>query len=111
MRSRVHLSWVDAINRLVAAGAVAASLLLLAGAPASADAPTQVGPVAETFEDVNPCTGLVQTGMLVVTFYAHSEDGRIVARGDRLGARSVVVVGLSTGTARVDSFDLTCLGS
>jgi hypothetical protein len=30
---------------------------------------------------------------------------------DRIRARSVVVVDLSTGTARVDSFDLTCLGS
>jgi hypothetical protein len=149
MRRHGHISGDEAIKRLVAAGALAASLLLLAGAPASADAPTQVGPVAETFEDVNPCTGLVQKGMLVVTFYVHFEDGRIVARGDRtlstssrfvgrgtssyvlngeiemfrftdtlsndagdrIRARSVVVVDLSTGTARVDSFDLTCLGS
>jgi hypothetical protein len=149
MRHHVHISWEEAIKWLVAAGALAASLLLLAGAPASADAPTQVGPIAETFEDVNPCTGLVQTGVLVVTFYVHSEDGRIVARGDRtlstssrfagtgtssyvlngeiemfrftdilsndagdrIRARSIVVVDLSTGTARVDSFDLTCLGS
>jgi hypothetical protein len=31
--------------------------------------------------------------------------------GDRIRARSVVAIDLSTGTARVDSFELTCLGS
>jgi hypothetical protein len=149
MRRRVHISGEEAVKRLGAACVLAASLLLPAAAPAGADAPTQVGPVTETFADVNPCTGLAQTGTLVVTFYVHSEDGRIVARGDRtlstssrfvgtgtssyvlngeiemfrftdilsndagdrIRARSVVVVDLSTGTARVDSFDLTCLGS
>jgi hypothetical protein len=135
--------------RLVTACVVAASVLLLVAAPASADPPTQIGPLTETFADVNPCTGLAQTGTLVVTFYVHSQGGGIVARGertlstssgfvgtgtssyvlngeiemfrftdilsngagDRIGARSVVVVDLSTGTARIDSFELTCLGS
>ena len=135
--------------RLVIACAVAASLLLLAAAPASADPPAQIGPLTETFADVNPCTGLAQTGTLVVTFYVHSQGGRTVARGertlttnsgfsgtgtssyvlngevemfrftdilsndagDRIVARSVVVVDLSTGTERIDSFDLTCLHS
>jgi hypothetical protein len=153
MKRRVHVSWEDdrrtTIKRLVTACVLAASLLFLVAAPASADPPTQVGPFEETFEDVNPCTGLLQTGTLVVTFYVHSQNGRIVARGDRtlstssgfvgtgtssyvlngeiemfrftdilsndagdrIRARSVVVVDLSTGTLRVDSFDLTCLGS
>lgn len=135
--------------RLVSACVVAASLLLLVPATASADPPTQIGPLTETFADVNPCTGLAQTGTLVVTFYVHSEGGRTVARGertlstssgfvgtgtssyvlngeiemfrftdilssgagDRIRARSVVAIDLSTGTARVDSFELTCLGS
>jgi hypothetical protein len=135
--------------RLVSACVVAASLLLLVPATASADPPTQIGPLTETFADVNPCTGLAQTGTLVVTFYVQSEGGRTVARGertlstssgfvgtgtssyvlngeiemfrftdilsssagDRIRARSVVAIDLSTGTARVDSFELTCLGS
>jgi hypothetical protein len=153
MKRRVHASWDDdrrtTIKRLVTACALAASLLFLVVAPASADPPTQVGPFEEAFEDVNPCTGILQTGTLVVTFNVHSQDGRIVARGDRtlstssgfvgagtssyvlngeiemfrftdilsnhagdrIRARSVAVVDLSTGTLRVDSFDLTCLGS
>jgi hypothetical protein len=135
--------------RLVRVCFVAASLLFLVPATASAEAPTQIGPLTETFADVNPCTGLAQTGTLVVTFYVHSEGDRIVARGertlstssgfvgtgtssyvlngeiemfrltdilsngagDRIRARSVVAIDLSTGTARVDSFELTCLGS
>jgi hypothetical protein len=31
--------------------------------------------------------------------------------GDRIRARSVLVVDLSTGSVRVDSFELTCVGS
>ena len=153
MRRCVHISGIGdrrtTIKRLVTACVLAASLLLLTAAPASADPPAQMGPFAETFQDVNPCTGLVQTGTLVVTFSVHSEDGRIIARGDRtlstssgfvgtgtssyvlngeiemfrftdilrngagdrIRARSVFVVDLSTATVRVDSFDLTCLGS
>jgi hypothetical protein len=135
--------------RLVRVCFVAASLLFLVPATASAEAPTQIGPLTETFADVNPCTGLAQTGTLVVTFYVHSEGDRTVARGertlstssgfvgtgtssyvlngeiemfrltdilsngagDRIRARSVLAIDLSTGTARVDSFELTCLGS
>jgi len=138
-----------AIGRLGAACVLSASLLLSATAPAGAEAPTQVGPIEEPFADVNPCTGLDQTGTLSVTFYVHAQDGRTVARGrrtlstssgfagtgtssyvlngevemfrftdllrndagDRIRARSVVVVDLSTGSARVDSFELTCVGS
>jgi hypothetical protein len=135
--------------RLVRVCFVAASLLFLVPATASAEAPTQIGPLTETFADVNPCTGLAQTGTLAVTFYVHSEGDRIVARGertlstssgfvgtgtssyvlngeiemfrltdilsngagDRIRARSVLALDLSTGTARVDSFELTCVGS
>jgi hypothetical protein len=135
--------------RLVRACFVAASLLLLVPVAASADPATQIGPLTETFADLNPCTGLPQTGTLVVTFYVHSQGGRTVARGertlstssgfagtgtssyvfngeiemfratdilsngagDRIRAQSVVAVDLSTGTARVDSFELTCVGS
>jgi hypothetical protein len=135
--------------RLVRVCFVAASLLFLVPATASAEAPTQIGPLTETFADVNPCTGLAQTGTLAVTFYVHSEGDRIVARGertlstssgfvgtgtssyvlngeiemfrltdilsngagDRIRARSVLAIDLSTGTARVDSFELTCVGS
>jgi hypothetical protein len=32
------------------------------------------------------------------------------AAGDRISARTVFVVDLSTGTVRVDRFELTCLG-
>jgi hypothetical protein len=149
MRHRLHISGEEAVKRLGTACVLATSLLLPAAAPAGADAPTQVGPIAETFADVNPCTGLAQTGTLVVRFYVHSEDGRIVARGDRtlstssgfagagtssyvlngevemfrftdiltndtgdrIRARSVFVVDLSTGSVRVDSVELTCLSS
>jgi hypothetical protein len=135
--------------RLVRVCFVAASLLFLVPATASAEAPTQIGPLTETFADVNPCTGLAQTGTLAVTFYVHSEGDRIVARGertlstssgfvgtgtssyvlngeiemfrltdilsngagDRIRARYVLALDLSTGTARVDSFELTCVGS
>jgi hypothetical protein len=110
MRRRVHISGEEAVKRLGAACVLAASLLLPAAAPAGADAPTQLGPVTETFADVNPCTGLAQTGMLVVTFYVHSEDGRIVARGDRTLSTTVAssVRGLrhTSSTAR-----LRCSGS
>jgi hypothetical protein len=136
------------MKRLITICVLTSSLLALAAAPASADPPTQIGPLTETFQDVNPCTGSAQTGTLVVTFYVHSQDGVTVARaertlstssgfvgtgtssyvlngkveifrfadilsndaGDRIRARSVVVVDLSTGAVRVDSFDLTCLG-
>jgi len=55
-------------------------------------------PFEETFEDVNPCTGLLQTGTLVVTFYVHSQNGRIVARGDRTLSTSSGFVGTGTSS-------------
>jgi hypothetical protein len=47
---------------------------------------------------VNPCTGLAQTGTLAVTFYVHSQDGRIVARGDRTLSTSSGFVGAGTSS-------------
>jgi hypothetical protein len=126
---------------------LAASILLLLVAPASADPRIEVGPVTETFADVNPCTGLPQTGTLTVTFYVHAQDGLTIAQadrtlstssgfsgigtssyvlnsqvemfrltdilsngaGERIRVRSVVLAELTTGTVRVESFDLTCL--
>jgi hypothetical protein len=137
------------MKRLVTGCVLAASLLFVLAAPAGADPPTQMGPFEETFDDVNPCTGLVQTVTIAVTFSVHSHDGRNVAHGDRtvstssgfvgegtssfvangqiemfrftdilsndagdrIRAKGVFVVDLSTGTVRVDEFELTCLGS
>jgi hypothetical protein len=137
------------MKRLVTGCVLAVSLLFVVAAPAGADPPTQMGPFEETFDDVNPCTGLVQTVTIAVTFSVHSHDGRNVAQGertistssgfvgegtssfvangqieifrftdilsndagDRIRAKGVFVVDLSTGTVRVDKFDLVCLGS
>jgi len=135
-------------RRLASMCAVASAILFLLAAPASAEPRIEVGPITETFADVNPCTGRLQTATLTVTFYVHSQDGRTVAQADRtlstssgfvgtgtssyvlngqvemfrftdilsdgagarIRARSVVLADLSTGTVRVDSFDLACLG-
>jgi hypothetical protein len=137
------------MKRWVTRCVLAASLLLVVAAPAGADPPAQFGPFEETFDDVNPCTGLVHTVTIAVTFSVHSHDGRTEAHGDRtlstssgffgkgtssfvdngqiemfrltdilssdsgdrIRANSVFVVDLSTGTVRVDRFELTCLGA
>jgi hypothetical protein len=137
------------MKRLLTGCVLAASLLFVLAAPAGADPPTQMGPFEETFDDVNPCTGLVHTVTIAVTFSVHSHDGPIVAQGDRtlstssgfvgtgtssfvdngqiemfrftdilsndsgdrIRANGVFVDDLSTGTVRVDKFDLVCLGS
>jgi hypothetical protein len=137
------------MKRLVTGCVLAAALLLVVAAPAGADPPTQVGPFEETFDDVNPCTGLVHTVTIAATFSVHSHNGpTIVAQGDRtlstssgfvgegtssfvlgqiemfrftdllsndagdrIKATGVFVEDLSTGTVRVDRFDLVCLGS
>jgi hypothetical protein len=116
-------------------------------APAAADPPTAI-PFELEFEDVNPCTGLVETVTFSGTEFIHFHDGRVVGRGertittsggfvgrgthsfvdngrilvfrlgdmlsnasgDRLRAKSVFVLDLSTGTVRVDKVELTCLG-
>jgi hypothetical protein len=136
-------------NRL-ATGCLLAVLALLVGAgPAQADRPTVEGPLLEVFDDVNPCTGLVHTVTISVTFSAHFHGDRQVVTGDstlstssgfsgqgrssfvgngqverfqlldmltnesgdRIQARAIFVFDVSTGTARVDSFDLVCVGS
>ena len=142
------------MKRWVTGSVLAAALLLVVAAPAGADPPTQVGPFEDTFDDVNPCTGLVHTVTIAATFSVHSHDGPIVAQGDRTLSTSSGFFGegtssfvlgeiemfrftdllsndagdrikatgvfveqdpdledLSTGTVRVDRFDLTCLGS
>lgn len=50
--------------------------------PAAADPPTAI-PLEETFEDVNPCTGLIHTVTITGTIFEHSHDGRIVAINER----------------------------
>jgi hypothetical protein len=116
--------------------------------PAAADPPTE-GSFEETFEDVNPCTGLIHEVTIAGTFFEHSHDGRIVVHakrtittdptgfvghgtdsfvdngqvvrasltdiltnpaGDRIRARFVFVLDLSTDTVRVEKGEVTCLG-
>jgi hypothetical protein len=50
--------------------------------PAAADPPTE-GSIEETFEDVNPCTGLIHEVTFTGTFFEHSHDGRIVVHAKR----------------------------
>jgi hypothetical protein len=50
--------------------------------PAAADPPTAI-PFEETFEDVNPCTGLTHTVTITGTIFEHSHDGRIVVITER----------------------------
>jgi hypothetical protein len=50
--------------------------------PAAADPPTESSFV-DTFEDVNPCTGLIHTVTITGTVFEHSHDGRIVAHVKR----------------------------
>jgi hypothetical protein len=116
--------------------------------PAAADPPTE-GSFEDTFEDVNPCTGLIHEVTITGTFFEHSHDGRIVVitersittdptgfvghgtdsfvdngqvvrvsltdiltnpAGDRIRARFVFVLDLSTDTVRVEKGEVTCLG-
>ena len=135
------------MKRLVTVCLLAVSLPLMGVPPADADAPTTVGPLVESFEDVNPCTGLVHTVTFTTIIREHSHDGREVATsqtristssgytgkgtftyvnngqteifrlnhmlsndaGDRIRPHTVFVVDLSTGTARVERADLTCV--
>jgi hypothetical protein len=50
--------------------------------PAAADPPT-AGSIEETFEDVNPCTGLIHEVTITGTFFEHSHDGRIIVITER----------------------------
>jgi hypothetical protein len=116
--------------------------------PAAADPPTTM-PFKVTFDDVNPCTGLVHTVTIAGTEFVHSHDGRVVVHsqrtittdptgfvghgtddfldngqvfkftstdvltnpaGDRIRARTVLVLDLSTETLRVGMGEVTCLG-
>jgi hypothetical protein len=51
--------------------------VLAVAPPAAADPPT-VTTFTYSFEDVNPCTGLIFTVTITVTNFEHSHDGRIV---------------------------------
>ena len=70
------------MKRLLISALLAASLALAITAPASADRPIEV-PFTETFEDVDPCTGLVHEVTIAATFFVHEHDGVTVARGVR----------------------------
>jgi hypothetical protein len=68
-------------------GALAAAVTLMAlalafVAPAAADAPTEI-PFEFVFDDVNPCTGAVDTVTIAGTSRVHDHDGRIVAHSER----------------------------
>jgi hypothetical protein len=53
-----------------------------AAAPAAADPPT-TEQFSFTFEDVNPCTGLIHTVTIAGTAFFHDHDGRTVGRAER----------------------------
>lgn len=127
---------------------VPALLALGLAAPAAADPPTAFT-FSVTFDDLNPCTGLVHTVTIEATVSLHQHDGRIVGRGDRtittssgyvghgsdafvangevemfrladiltndsgdrIRARFVFVLDISSGTVRVETGALSCLGS
>ncbi len=57
-------------------------VLLALAVPAAADRPVAI-PFEITFDDVNPCTGLVHTVTIKGTTYLHSHDGRVVAVSER----------------------------
>ena len=137
------------MKRLLTGCLMAASLLAAVTAPAAADPPAQFGPFEDTFEDVNPCDGLVHTVTIAATFAVHTHGDRTVAHGDRTlstssgysgrGTSSFVtnghiemfrssdmltgdagnriratvafVLDTRTGSVRIDSFELTCVGS
>jgi hypothetical protein len=56
--------------------------VLALASPAAADPPTE-GSFEFSFEDVNPCTGLMHTVTIATTFFEHSHDGRIVVHVKR----------------------------
>jgi hypothetical protein len=60
--------------------------------PAAADAPTAF-PFEFVAEDVNPCTGLLQTVTVSGTEFVHSHEGRVVGRGERTITTSAGFVG------------------
>jgi hypothetical protein len=68
---------------------------LLVVVPAAADPPT-VSPFELVFEDVNPCTGLVETVTVSGTEFVHFHDGRVVGRGERTITTSGGFVGRGT---------------
>jgi hypothetical protein len=84
--------------------------LMVAG-PATADPPTTL-PFEFTFDDVNPCTGLIHTVTIAGTTFVHDHDGREVAHSERTITTSPTgFVGHGTDTyvlnGQVETFRLT----
>ena len=79
------------------AGALLAVLGSLAfSAPAVADRPFE-SQFVEVFDDVNPCTGGIQTVTITVTEFVHEHDGRVIAPQDRTITTSDGFVGRGSG--------------
>jgi hypothetical protein len=81
------MRWLLAVPLSVIALSVAAA--------AAADAPTAI-PFEFVAQDVNPCTGLLQTVTISGTEFVHSHDGRVVGRGERTITTSGGFVGHGT---------------
>jgi hypothetical protein len=96
-----------ALATVLALTAVALALAV----PASADPPAEI-PFEFTFDDVNPCSGLVHTVTIAGTTLLHEHDGRVVAQSERTITTSPTgFVGHGTDTSvlndRVEIFRLT----
>jgi hypothetical protein len=75
---------------------------LLVGAPvAHADRPVEEGFV-DVFDDVNPCTGLVDTVTITGTYYVHTHDGKEVISG---GKTTISTSGGFSGTGTITEVD------
>lgn len=70
------------IRRYLISVLLGATLALVVAGPAAADRPIEIAD-AETFVDVDPCTGQLQEVTIEVTFVVHFHDGVTVARGVR----------------------------
>jgi hypothetical protein len=86
------------MKRALVCALFAAVLSLAVAVPTYANQPTAI-PFADTFDDVNPCTGQVHTVTIEGTVYVHEHDGRVVARADRtITTTPTSFVGHGTGT-------------
>ena len=71
------------VVRLTRAIALAAILGLVLALPVAADAPVELGPFVDIFEDIDPCTSETHTVTISSTVFAHEHGDRIVAHGVR----------------------------
>jgi hypothetical protein len=81
------MRWLLAVSSAV--------VVLWVAAPAAADPPTAF-PFEVVAEDVNPCTGLLQTVTISGTEFIHFHDGSVVGRGERTITTSGGFVGRGT---------------